>query len=134
MLRFFTNTHSHIGDLEKHHTPNPAPITYQVREKISNDLDHRFSNMSNLNQHHYLPFTQEDLNKKVRAWGEYRSSIDFQLTETNSGVSLRISNPRKCRHSHQVAYQSHQGAVLDFISHLWVPFHFSGAQGGLEFA
>ena len=47
--------------------PNPHLSLIKYREKISNDLDYRFSNMSNLNQRHYLPFTQEDLNKKVRA-------------------------------------------------------------------
>lgn len=73
-----------------HLTPHLSLIKYG--ETISNDLDHRFSNMSNLNQHHYLPFTQEDLNKKVRSWGEYRSSIDFQVTKMNSSVSLRITS------------------------------------------
>jgi hypothetical protein len=35
---------------------------------ISADLDPRLSNVANLNQHHYLPFVQEDLNEKTRAW------------------------------------------------------------------
>lgn len=127
----YKHTQSYLVTLKSIICPTSHLSLIKYREKISNDLDHRFSNMSNLNQNYYLSFTQEDLNKKDRSWGESWSSIDFQLTEMNSGISLRIISSliqeSVGNHTHHVAYQSHQGAALDFISHLWVPSHFSGA-------